>query len=303
MDPTGEESFSLSSNFDFNSSFELYSSDEDDDDYVNEQQLDKRNKNDIDAYIELELPPAALAAALPTVPTQVEATDDDNELEFRISFSAVVPFPGFRPSSINSANIVSSKETCSTAEDANAQLTAANDSGPQPVVGSKLSCILRRPKNNYYTVSISPPAWKRFQPPVDDDYADDCRIKDINSWELVRSRKASSKINRAAANGEILKLLVKLRSIIISGLGSMRAPLLHPSSTANSRQQRWAYSRRISLMKPLDKWFTWRKLDEQQQLTTRTNGRSSSEMISSSKVLEMDFDAVRKLFGSGVSQL
>ncbi|KAI3473868.1 hypothetical protein Pfo_028049 [Paulownia fortunei] len=237
MDPTGEESFSLSSNFDFNSSFELYSSDEDDDDYVNEQQLDKRNKDDIDAYIELEY-----------VPTQVEATDDDdNELEFRISFSAVVPFPGFRPSSINSANIVSSKETCSTAEDANAQLTAANDSGPQPV---------------------------RFQPPVDDDYADDCRIKDINRWELVRSRKASSKIN-----GEILKLLVKLRSIIISGLGSMRAPLLHPSSTANSRQQRWPYSRRISLMKPPDKWFTWRKLDEQQQLTTRTNGRSSSEVI------------------------
>lgn len=197
---TGEESFTMSS-FDFNSSFGLCSSSsssDEDNDYANyEQQLDKRYKDDIDAYFELELPQAAVAATTPpSAPTRVLGAadeDDDKELEFRISFSAVVPFPGFRPSSVNSANIIvsSSKGSCGTCEDANAdQLTAANiDSGPQPVEGPTLSCIHQGPISNYSDVSMFPPGWTRFPPPVDDDYADDCRrVSDINSRGLVRSR-------------------------------------------------------------------------------------------------------------------
>lgn len=116
MDP-GEESFTLSS-FDFNSSFALYSSDDDD-------------HHDVDTYIELELRSAASAAQ------QVAGSDGDDEL--RISFSAVVPFPGFFPS--NSAIIVSSKPSFD-------QPTPAVDSTPEEVMESTPSPINDYPHIN-----------------------------------------------------------------------------------------------------------------------------------------------------------
>lgn len=103
---------------------------------------DDDEKNDVDAYIEIELEPAK--TLIPgtrenkgkTSEDEDEDEDEDEEVEFRISFSTV-----FRKSS--SANMFSFPAIYSG---------DASDSA----AGSK-------------TVTIFPPTWKRLEPPVDDE--------------------------------------------------------------------------------------------------------------------------------------
>ncbi|KAL8526390.1 hypothetical protein ACS0TY_015559 [Phlomoides rotata] len=258
-----EDSFTLSS-FDFDSSFELYSSDD-------EHQLDQRNyrDHDMDTYIELELRSAA---------PRVDGDDD----ELRISFSAVVPFPGFFPSSTNSAIIVSSKPSFSTCEDQLIMSTV--DLIPEEVIKSTPSTpIKRRLIGSRYSVKLVPLAWTRFPPSTDH----------INGWDLVGTRKASP-----AVNGGITKLLLKLRSIIISGFGNLRASL---AQAVNNQAP--PNGQRLTSMKPFERRLALCKPSEP-LAAVRTNVGSSSEVRPSTlKVTEMKFETMRKLLGNAVSQL
>ncbi|KAL3839914.1 hypothetical protein ACJIZ3_024505 [Penstemon smallii] len=263
MDQSEEESFSLSS-FDFNSSFGLYSSDEEE----NDSDKNKDINNDFDAYIEYELRP-------PPPPQGI-----DEELEFRVSFSTFVPFPGFQPASPiiedPAVNIFFSKLQYSfTSNDSNCDL------GSTPVVG------LESPRRE-----LSVNDGNR------DDY-DDCRT---NNWKLVPSSKASSSNTITVTNGGITNLVLKLKSIILS-LRSIRTSCNSRPRRPESPNRRRSW-RCINLMKPFEKLCNWRTNNQQLMVVRKNNGGFERSSPSSKVVLEeLKLNVLRKLFVNGGNKL
>ncbi|CAI9768436.1 unnamed protein product [Fraxinus pennsylvanica] len=203
------ESFPLSS-FDYNSS--LGPCDYDDD-----------GQNDVDAYIEIELEPAKTLTP-GTRENKGEANEDeveDEEAEFRISFSTVC-----RKSS--SANVFSFPATYSG---------DASDSA----AGSK-------------TVTIFPPTWKRLEPPADEDFqSNEYEQTATINQELLQSRKAPK------ATGA-MKMLVKFRSISFRSMLTSLLKLGKFTPSTVKTQQVYVISEvrpenRRSSLNPFDKLF------------------------------------------------
>ncbi|CAA2955562.1 Hypothetical predicted protein [Olea europaea subsp. europaea] len=232
-----QESFPLSS-FDYNSS--LMPCDDDD-------------KNDVDAYIEIELEPAK--TLIPGTRenkgkiSEDKDEDKDEEVEFRISFSTV-----FRKSS--SANMFSFPAIYSG---------DASDSA----AGSQ-------------TVTIFPPTWKRLEPPVDDEdfQSNEYEQTATINRELLQSRKAPK------ATG-VMKMLLKFRSISFRSMLTSLLKVGKSTTTAAKTQQVFvitdvkAENRRSSL-NPFDKLFPQKARRE-----SRTGERSKLLEINSEGIRKL----------------